>query len=65
MRHRVRDNVEFLTTEFCFFISGPKPGKISERYIHDMIPPKDIKTEQHWFDKTKPNFAIDRDYFLL
>lgn len=51
MRHRLSDNVEFLTTEFCFYISDPNPGRIPVRYIYDMIPSKDIKPEQHWFDK--------------
>lgn len=42
MGHKIRDSVEFLTTEFSFSTSGPKPGKVSERYIQDMIPPKDM-----------------------
>jgi len=52
VRHRERDNVEFLTTEFCFSMSGTKPGKISEKYIHETVLPKDIKPGQHWLGKT-------------
>lgn len=70
MGHRIRDSVEFFTTELSFSTSGPKPGKVSERYIHDMIPPKDMNLNstgliRHSRIGIKPNFAIDRDYFLL